>query len=299
MSQGVDDVAVPAARVGFVGLGNMGMPMAMSLARKGLRPLVSDLRAEAMDQVVAQGGIAAPLDRLIAECDVIGTCLLYDHQVRELFLGANGIVTKGREGQVATIHSTVLPKTVEEIAEAARAKGIGIIDAPVSGGGARQVSADLEGTLTLMVGAEDWAWERAEAFLRVVGAHVVRVGKPGAGQIVKLGNNIMALCNQVIHMEAIRFVQSFGVTQEALDEVAMLSSGESWALANYDHFDRYDFEHTLAGTPELPHRLGKDLRYAVEVAQANWTYLPSVALCAQLLPELLEKRWAENRKRGA
>ncbi len=104
----------------------------------------------------------------------------------------------------------------------------------------------------------------------------------------------MALCNQVVHMEAIRFVESFGISREALDSVASVSSGQSWAQENYDHFDRYALEHTLAGQPELPHRLGKDLRYVVQVSQDNWTYLPTVALCAHLLPELFKKRWEEN-----
>ena len=116
-------------------------------------------------------------------------------------------------------------RTVTEIARAAEQKGMGIIDAPVSGGGERTGALALEGSLTIMVGAHDWAWDIAKPMLTVMGRHVVRVGAPGAGQIVKLGNNIMALCNQVVHMEAIRFVETFGVTREALDAVAAISSG--------------------------------------------------------------------------
>jgi len=279
-------------RIGFIGLGNMGAPMAAALATAGLAPRVFDLRAQAVAAAASRGAVAAASVREIVDhCDVIGTCLLYDDQVRELFLGAEGIVTLGRPGQVAAIHSTVLPETIRDIVAAAAARGIGIVDAPVSGGGERTQPGALEGTLTVMVGADDWAWEKAERMLRTVGRHVVRVGAPGAGQIVKLGNNIMALGNQVLHMEAIRFVEAFGVTREALDAVASVSSGASWAVASYAHFDRYGFEHTLGGTPEMPHRLGKDLRYAVSVAQEKWTYLPVVSLCAQLLPGMFEARW--------
>lgn len=282
-------------RIGFVGLGNMGAPMAAALARAGMQPVVFDLRPEPIRALEAQGARAATsLREVIAECDVIGTCLLYDHQVREAFLGAEGIVTLGRAGQVAAIHSTVLPETVREIAEAAQHKGIGIVDAPVSGGGDRSEAGALEGQLTVIVGTDDWAFARAEAMLRTVGRHVIRVGAPGAGQIVKLGNNIMALCNQVVHMEAIRFVEAFGIRREALDAVASVSSGASWAMANYAHFTRYGTEHTLGGTPEMPHRLGKDLRYAVSVAQEAWTYLPTVSLCAQLLPGLFAERWKQH-----
>ncbi|MBV7485548.1 NAD(P)-dependent oxidoreductase [Bordetella sp. BOR01] len=286
-------------RTGFVGLGNMGGPMATSIAKAGRHPMVYDLRKEAVRTQVSHGAVAATsLAELIQECDIIGTCLLHDHQVKEAFLGENGIVALGRPGQIAMIHSTVLPQTVLAIAAAAKEKGIGIVDAPVSGGGARSRESALEGTLTLMVGAEDWAWEKARPILEIVGANVIRVGAPGAGQVVKLGNNIMALCNQVLHMEAIRFVQAYGVTREALDTVARVSSGDSWAVANYEFFDKFGVDHTMAG-PELSHVLGKDIRYAVAVAQEQATYLPAVALCSQLLPGMFEERWANNKRRGS
>ena len=282
-------------QIGFVGIGNMGGPMATNIARAGRKPIIYDLRKDAVRALESHGAVgAASLADLVRQCDIIGTCVLYDHQVKEIFLGPSGIVTLGKPGLVATIHSTVLPTTVQEIAAAAAKKGIGIVDAAVSGASTRS----RDGTLTLMIGAEDWAWEKARPMLEMVGKELIRVGKPGAGQVVKLGNNIMALCNQVVHMEAIRFVKSFGVTQEALDKVASVSTGASWAMSNYDHFDRYGIEHTLAGTPELHHRLGKDLRYAVAVAQDKWTYMPTVSLCSQLLPELFEARWAENKKKS-
>jgi 3-hydroxyisobutyrate dehydrogenase-like beta-hydroxyacid dehydrogenase len=149
-----------------------------------------------------------------------------------------------------------------------------------------------------MIGGEDWAIERIWPFFKLMGKELIRVGAAGAGQVVKLGNNIMALCNQVVHMEAIRFVKAHGVTQEALDRVASVSTGASWAASNYAHFDRYGVEHTLARTPELPHRLGKDLRYAISVAQEKWTYMPTVSLCSQLLPSLFEQRWSDNLRKA-
>jgi 3-hydroxyisobutyrate dehydrogenase len=283
-------------KVGFVGLGNMGGPMATNLAKAGKEPVVYDLRPDSVRELESHGAVGATsLAELVRDCDVICTCVLYDHQAEEIFLGPNGIVTLGRAGQVASIHSTILPATVVKIAEAAAKKGIGIVDAPVSGGSVRSKS----GELTLMIGGEDWAVERICPFFKIMGKELIRVGAAGAGQVVKLGNNIMALCNQVVHMEAIRFVRAHGVTQEALDRVASVSTGASWAASNYEHFDRYGVEHTLAGTPELPHRLGKDLRYAIAVAQEKWTYMPTVALCSQLLPGLFEERWADNLRKTA
>jgi len=292
MPSSSEAVQSESTRIGFVGLGNMGLPMAMSLARAALRPLVFDLRPEPLAQLTVHGAIAAKsIAQIVAECDVIGICLLYDQQVRDAFLGEGGIVATGRAGQVAIIHSTVLPQTVRDIAEAAALKGIGIIDGPVSGGGDRTQAGALEGSLTVIVGAEDWAYDKAHTLMHTVGRHVIRVGKPGDAQIVKLGNNIMALGNQVLHMEAIRFVEAFGISRESLDAVAVVSSGASWAVTNYANFTRYGTEHTLGGTPEMPHRFGKDLRYAVEVAQENWTYLPVVFLCAQMLPGMFAVRW--------
>ena len=145
-------------QVGFVGLGNMGAPMATNIAKAGKKPYVFDLRKAAIKELESHGAVGAgSLTELIGKCDIIGTCVLYDHQVKDIFLGPSGIVTLGRAGQVAMIHSTVLPSTVQEIAAAAEKKGIGIIDAPVSGGSVRS----KEGTLSLMIGAEDWAWEKA------------------------------------------------------------------------------------------------------------------------------------------
>jgi 3-hydroxyisobutyrate dehydrogenase-like beta-hydroxyacid dehydrogenase len=125
----------------------------------------------------------------------------------------------------------------------------------------------------------------------VVGEKVFRVGDVGAGQIVKLGNNIMALANALVAMEAVRFVESFGVDRSLFFEVAQASSGASAAVRDWPNVDRYGIEHTLAGTPELPHRLAKDLRYAVSVAQERWISLPIVALCSQLLPGMVDERW--------
>jgi len=286
--------------VGFIGLGNMGEPMAASIAKAGYRPVVFDVRSEPMERLAELGAQpAGSIAEVVERSDIVATCVLYDHQVRDIFLGPGGILASGRPGQVVIIHSTIQPGTVMQIAEEAKAKDIAIIDAPVSGGGHREGSSSLEGTLTLMVGAEDWAYEAARPILECVGKHVFLVGQPGTGQIVKLGNNILSLCNQIVHMEAIRFVEAFGVSRETLDAVARTCTGTSWALENYEHFDRYDLEHTLAGSPELPHRLGKDLRYAIQVAQDAQTYLPTVALCSQLLPGLFEERWAKNARARA
>jgi 3-hydroxyisobutyrate dehydrogenase-like beta-hydroxyacid dehydrogenase len=268
----------------------MGAPMAANIARAGLDVTVFDTRPSAIDELVGLGARrAGSVAEIAGSVDVLCTCVLYDHQVRAIFLGDDGILENAKPGLVATIHSTVPPATLEDIVTAADGR-VEIVDAPVSGAS----TGSKAGTLTLIVGASDTALALVAPVFELVAGHVIHVGAPGMGQIAKLGNNIMALGNQLIAMEAVRFADAFGLNRERLFEVAVVSTGASWAAQNYAHFDRYGVEHTLAGTPELPHRLGKDLRYAVAVAQDRWTYLPLTALGSQLLPEMYRARWAAN-----
>jgi 3-hydroxyisobutyrate dehydrogenase-like beta-hydroxyacid dehydrogenase len=283
-------------RVGYVGLGNMGGPMARNLARAGVDLAVYDRRDEAVDELVALGARRADsVGALAAQVDVLLTCVLYDSQVKEIFDGPDGIIENGLPGLIVTVHSTISPDTVQEVSERARTVGIRVLDAPVSGASI----ASEKGTLTIMVGGDESALEDVRPILSIIGEHIIHVGAPGMGQTAKLANNIMALGNQLVAMEAIRFGEAFGLEREALLRVAEVSTGASWMSSNYAHFDRFGVEHTLAGTPELPHRLGKDLRYAVGVAQDRWTYLPITSLCSQLLPAMFAERWKRNEDEAA
>jgi 3-hydroxyisobutyrate dehydrogenase len=281
------------SKVGYVGLGNMGAPMAVNLVRAGLDVRVHDLRAAAVATLEAEGARgAATIEALMAEVDVVCTCVLYDEQVRTIFLGEGGIIDHARPGSVAVIHSTVYPDTLSEIDAAARGRGIHVVDAAVSGGSVRARA----GTLTLMVGGPSVVIDRLMPIFDIVGDQIFRVGEVGAGQIVKLGNNMMALVNALVSMEAVRFVESFGVDREQFFEIAQASSGASAAIADWPNLDRYGIEHTLAGTAELPQRIAKDLRYAVSVAQGTSTALPIVALCSQLMPAMMDDRWKAMRR---
>jgi 3-hydroxyisobutyrate dehydrogenase len=263
--------------------------MAANILRGGPELTVFDVRPAAVDDLVAQGArTAASVAEIASSVDVLCTCVLYDHQVREIFLGDGGILAHAAPGLTVAIHSTVPPATIAEIVAAAG--DTRIVDAPVSGAS----TGSEAGTLTMIVGAEPDALAAVRPVFELVAAHIIHVGAPGMGQVAKLGNNIMALGNQVLAMEAVRFAEAFGLDPDRLFEVAEVSTGASWAAANYAHFDRYGVEHTLAGTPELPHRLGKDLRYAVAVAQERRTYLPLTALAGQLLPDMYRARWAAN-----
>jgi len=277
-------------RVGYIGLGDMGAPMAASIIKAGFDLTVFDLRDDAMATLEKLGARrATSVGALAKVVDVLCTCVLYEDQVKDIFLGDDGIIANAPAGLVAAIHSTVYPETVLAIAEAARGSGVLVIDAPVSGGSERART----GCLTLMVGSSDEAFRKAAPVFDTIGRHIFRVGDVGTGQAVKLGNNIMSLINQLVAMEAVRFVSAYGVKASVLFEVAQVSSGASHAVENWSKGDRYGVEHTLAGTPELPHRLAKDLRYALAAAQERWTNLPILALCSQLLPGMFRDRWSD------
>jgi 3-hydroxyisobutyrate dehydrogenase-like beta-hydroxyacid dehydrogenase len=279
-----------ASTVGFIGLGNMGAPMAETLCAAGVDVVAYDVRPEAVARLVDLGGRAATsVAGLVSATDVLLTCVLYDHQVRDVFLGPGGVLENAKPGLIAAIHSTIDPNTVIEIAAAAKTVGVEIVDAPVSGAS----TGAAAGTLTVIAGGSAEALEVLRPVLVHVAGHVFHVGPVGTAQIAKLANNIMFLCNQVVAMEAVRFAEAFDVDRKLLFEVAAVSTGASWAASNFDHFDRYGTEHTLAGTAELPHRFGKDLRQAIAIAQSAQTYLPVAGLVSQLLPEMFAERWKQ------
>jgi 3-hydroxyisobutyrate dehydrogenase len=283
-----DAVDAQPLKVGFIGLGNMGAPMAETIRRVGFDLTVFDVRADAVRRISAAGArAAASPGEVAAASDVVLTCVLYEHQVQEIFCGEDGILASARPGLIAAVHSTIRPEVVQELAAAAAERGVDVVDAPVSGA---SIAAE-KGTLTCIVGASDDAVRRIHPVLSAVATDIIHVGPVGAAQVVKLANNIMFHGNQLIAMEAIRFVQAFGLDQQVLLDVAAVSTGGSWVASNFEHFDRYGTEHTLAGSEELPHRFGKDLRYAVAAAQDRRTYLPLTALASQLLPGMFAERW--------
>ncbi|MDO9090997.1 MAG: NAD(P)-dependent oxidoreductase [Burkholderiaceae bacterium] len=275
-------------KVSFIGTGDMGGPMAHNIAKAGFDLCVCDLRPEALDIARAYGArTTSSLAQAVQDADVIATCVRFQDQVEELFLGKNGIIALGRAGQIAIMHSTVRPALVHEIAAAAKARGMTLVDAPVSGGRDRSIA----GTLTVIVGAEDAEFKIVEPLFTAVGKDVVRVGRAGDAQVVKLGNNLMALSNQLVIMEAVRFCAAQGVSRDQLFKVAQTSTGGSWGVSNFDFFDRYPVHHTLKGSPELPYSLAKDLRAAAAVAIANETAMPITAMCSQLFPSYFKERW--------
>jgi 3-hydroxyisobutyrate dehydrogenase-like beta-hydroxyacid dehydrogenase len=220
-------------RVGFIGLGNMGGPMARNLVKAGFSLTVLDLDHDAVAELEALGAQAARNPRELAECsDIICSVVMNDRQTLEVMLEGNGegVLAGAAEGSLIILHSTISVGTCEAVAEAAAAKGVAVVDAAVSGAAERSEA----GTLSLMIGGEPSQVERARPLFEAVGSEIFHMGGLGMGQATKQCNNLMCLVNIHVVEEALHLARQLGIDEARMREVAEASTGDSWALRNID-----------------------------------------------------------------
>jgi len=212
-------------RIAFVGLGNMGAPMARSLLRAGHAVSVHDIDPDAPTRVpgAAPAATAAEAAR---GAELIVTMLPAGEHVRDAWIGTGGLAAAARPDAVLVDCSTIDVATAREVAAAA---GRPFLDAPVSGG---TMGAEA-GTLTFMVGGPADAFARAEPVLRAMGRTVVHCGGAGAGQAAKACNNMLLAISMIGTCEAFALAERLGLSHEALYEVASRSSGQCWSLTTY------------------------------------------------------------------
>ncbi|MBP0444888.1 3-hydroxyisobutyrate dehydrogenase [Roseomonas sp. SSH11] len=213
------------AQIGFVGLGNMGAPMARNLVKAGHGVTVFDLSAEAMGRVEGARPAASAAEAA-AGADFVLTMLPAGRHVREAWLGAGGMAAAARPDAILLDCSTIDVATAREVAAAT---GRVFLDAPVSGG----VMGAEAGTLTFMAGGPDEGFARAEPILRAMGRTVVHCGEAGAGQAAKACNNMLLAISMIGTCEAFVLAEKLGLSHEALFEVASKSSGQCWSLTTY------------------------------------------------------------------
>jgi len=216
-----------AVSVGFIGVGNMGNPMAGNVLKAGFALTVFDRNPRATDNLVQAGATAgASLADVAARCDVIMTCLPASPDVEALYLDAGGLVERARPGTILIDLSSVLPSTPRKLEPAALARGLSFLEAPVSGGtgGARAA------TLAVMVGGDPQVLERARPVLRALGPNIFSVGPVGAGNTVKAINNMMACVNSLAMMEGLVLGVKAGLDPMIVYDVVKASSGASKAL---------------------------------------------------------------------
>ncbi len=194
--------------IGFIGLGLMGKPMAANLLRAGYTTVVFNRSRAPMDELAAAGAqVAASPMQLAAQCDAVITCLPDSPDVEAVVLGDRGILAGAKPGLLYIDMSTIAPATSRTIYTELRQRGIDALDAPVSGGdiGAQQ------GTLSIMVGGDEAAFERALPLFQVLGKNIVHIGAAGAGQVTKACNQIVVAMTVQAVAEALLLAQQSGV----------------------------------------------------------------------------------------
>ncbi|QHE84305.1 NAD(P)-dependent oxidoreductase [Hydrogenophaga sp. BPS33] len=277
-------------RVGFVGLGDMGEPMAHNLVGKGFHLTVFDVRSEPLAVAKDKGAHLADSLRALADTsELIGLCVWSETQLLDCFYGDRGLFASQATARTVLIHSTITPQMVQRLAADCAARGWDLVDAPVSGGRAGSVA----GTLTLMVGGDTEAVRRCDGYLKAVGKNIFHIGDaPGAGSIAKLCNNMMALCNAFVVSEAKKLASAYGICEEAIVECARVSTGNSWFIENEGFFDN------LLTTHPQPDVFYKDLWEAVEAGKQKGVELTISGLVALAGPRLAEERKSILRERG-
>lgn len=195
-------------KIGFIGLGIMGRPMAKNLLKGGYRDLLVCSRTrERVDELVRCGAQAACYENVGRECGVVFTMLPNSPQVKEVMLGAGGVASFMRPGSVFIDMSSIDPTASREIAAQLAQRGVGMLDAPVSGGEPKAI----DGTLSFMVGGPQELFERFKPVLETMGSSVIRCGEVGAGNTAKLANQIIVACNIQALAEALTLARRAGV----------------------------------------------------------------------------------------
>jgi 3-hydroxyisobutyrate dehydrogenase/2-hydroxy-3-oxopropionate reductase len=211
-------------KVGFIGLGKMGKPMAVNLIRKGFDLIVHNRSRAVIEELSSMGAAAATSPRMVAqEADVVLTCLPTPEAVEAVYLAADGLVPAAKPDQVLVDHSTVSPTTSRRLFEAAREKGAHFLDAPISGGVPRAEA----GTLTIMVGGDEAVFRRMVPIFDAMGDKVVRAGGPGVGSVVKLTNQLLVGVHTAAALEALVFGVKGGADPRILLDVIGSSFGAS------------------------------------------------------------------------
>lgn len=276
-------------QIAFIGLGHMGLPMARNLLNAGHSLSVFDLVASAVDELAAQGARAASSAAdAVSAAEVVISMLPASRHVEGLYLGDAGLLSVIAPGSLVLECSTIAPEAARKVHLAAAARGIALLDAPVSGGTAGAAA----GTLTFMVGGAAATLERARPILANMGKNIFHAGPAGAGQVAKVCNNQLLAVHMIGTAEAMALGVANGLDPATLAEIMRQSSGGNWSLEKYNPWPGVmpnapaskDYRDGFAA--EL---MAKDLGLAQEAAQATASSTPMGALALQLYRLLLKQ----------
>ncbi|WP_349360462.1 3-hydroxyisobutyrate dehydrogenase [Stappia sp.] len=262
------------ATIGFIGLGNMGGPMAANLVKAGHTVHGLDLSAEARARLEEAGGKAVEsLAEAVSQADVVVTMLPAGTHVRKVYCGEDGVLAHARPGTLMIDSSTIDVDSARAVAAAADAAGMKMVDAPVSGG----VAGAAGGTLTFMVGGPEAAFEAAKPYLDIMGKTIVHAGGAGNGQAAKICNNMILGISMIAVSEAFVLAERLGLDHQKLYDISSTASGQCWSLTSYCPVPgpvpaspaNRDYQPGFAAGMML-----KDLKLAQEAAHASGASTP-------------------------
>jgi 3-hydroxyisobutyrate dehydrogenase len=276
------------AKIGFIGLGNMGLPMAQNLLKAGHAMAGFDMSKAQVLALTASGGQgAASVKAAASGAEIVITMLPAGQHVRDVYLGSEGVLAAAGAGALLIDSSTIDVATARDMAAAADRRGLAMLDAPVSGG----VGGAQAGTLTFMVGGGDEAFARAKPILEQMGKTIVHAGGAGNGQAAKICNNMILGVSMIAVSEAFVLAEKLGLDAQKLFDISSKSSGQCWSMTAYCPVPgpvpaspaNRDYKAGFTAAMML-----KDLKLAQDAAKAAGAETPLGADAAKIYGEFVE-----------
>ncbi len=263
-------------KIGFIGIGEMGFPMAKNLMDSGYDLSVFDINEAALDNMAKLGAARSASIKEIGEfSDVVIVMVRTTEQVEAVVLDGGGLLESCKPGSCIIIASTISPTSVQKIAGKTKEKEIQLVDAPVSGG--RQ-GAEAR-TLSMMVGGEKEAYERVRPVLEKMGKNIFYMGSVGMGEVAKLANNLLLLIHMNAAYEATALVEMSGLDPDLFRDLIKVSTGGSWVVEHWEMVRAWKENYKPGETMDL---IYKDFQLALGLAQDLKTPLHLGAVASQL-----------------
>lgn len=280
-------MSAESPKVGFIGLGLMGKPMASNILKKGYKLTVYNRSKRSVEEIVDLGASRASSPREVGEnSDIVIDMVTDEPDVREVLLGQGGVIEAARKGLTVIDMSTNSPDVAASISSALSASGVEFLDAPVTGGdkGAR------DATLTIMVGGEKQVFDRCLPVFRCMGKEIVYMGRTGLGQAAKLCNQVAVSLHTLATCESLLFATASGLNSETMLKVLTSGAASSWNLANLGpKIISRDFEPGFKAA-----HLHKDLKYVMRLADDKKLSLPGTGIVSQLFNAVVAKEYGEK-----
>jgi 3-hydroxyisobutyrate dehydrogenase len=263
-------------QLGFIGVGNIGTPMCRHLIEAGHTVIAYDVQSTHLARIVSLGAQSAESPKAVAQqCDIVFSSLPGPREIEQVVLGSDGIVEAARPGLIYIDLSTNFPPVAQRLCATLAAKGVTMLDAPVSGG----VVGAEQGTLAVMVGGDAQAFTTCRPLLEHIGARIFHVGASGSGCVAKLINNMLAFVNSVAACEGMLLGTKAGVDPQMLHDIIQSSSGASWAMRQFPQ-KVFVGDFTPGFTIDLAF---KDLRLALEMGDELSVPLLMGSVCINVM----------------